>query len=216
MQDSSPRRRLTEVRPLAAHNPLARPSPRSHGATERSSMLDAALRQQRPVICAVDRDDLAAGVLATAAVLAAELAVPLTVIHSPDPDVFLFGEPRRTALERGSKFVDELVDGYTVDERVVELDDSARLVTAVAEGGASMIIIGTRGRTGLRAALWGSVSRAVISSAACPVLTIPSAAARTNKDRSDDRRHSPTASGPLAIRPRPDGCEHPLEAAGKA
>jgi nucleotide-binding universal stress UspA family protein len=212
MQDSPPKRRLSEVRPLGAQDLLARPFPRS----DDSSMLEAALRQQRPVICAVDRDDLAAGVLATAAVLAAELAVPLTVIHSPDPDVFLFGEPRRAALEHGNAFVDELADGYTVDERVVELDDPARLVTAVAQEGATMIVIGTRRRTGLRAALLGSVSRAVIGSAVCPVLTIPSAATRADKVRSDDRQESPRASGLRDTRPRPDGCGHPLETAGKA
>jgi hypothetical protein len=58
------------------------------------------------------------------------------VIHSADPDVFLFGEPRRAALERGNAFVDELADGWTVDERVVDVDDPARLVTAVAAEGA--------------------------------------------------------------------------------
>ena len=58
------------------------------------------------MICAVDGDDLAGVVLATAAVLAAQLAVPLTVIHSPDPDVFLVGEPADAALERGNAFVD--------------------------------------------------------------------------------------------------------------
>ena len=135
------------------------PSRAPDDSTDRGSTLEAALRQQRPVICAVDNDDLAAGVLATAAVLAAQLAVPLTVIHSPDPDVFLVGEPRRAALERGNAFVDELADGYTVDERVVELDDPARLVTAVAQEGATMVVIGTRRRTGLRAALLGSVSQ---------------------------------------------------------
>jgi nucleotide-binding universal stress UspA family protein len=210
MQDSPPTRRLTEVRALAAHNPLAGPSSRSQSATERSFMLDASLRQQRPVLCAVERDDLAAGVLAAGAVLAAELAVPLTVIHSPHPDVFLTGEPREAALEHGHEFINALVDGYTVDERVVEVDDPARLVTAVAAEGASMIVIGTRGRTGLRAALLGSVSRTVISTAACPVLTIPSAAAR---NRSNDRVHSPVS---LDTRPGPDGYEHPLEPAAKA
>jgi nucleotide-binding universal stress UspA family protein len=145
-------------------------------AADGGSTLEVALRQQRPVICAVDRDDLAPDVLATAAVLAAQLAVPLTVIHSPDPDVFLTGEPRRAALERGNTFVEQLSEGFTLDGRVVELDDPARLVIAVAREGASMIVIGTRGRTGLRAALLGSVSQTVIRSATCPVLAIPPAA----------------------------------------
>jgi nucleotide-binding universal stress UspA family protein len=165
------------------------------------------------VICAVDGDDQAGDVFATAAELAAQLAVPLMVIHSPDPDVFLFGEPRRAALERGNAFVDELAGGYTVDERVVDLDDPARLVTAVAAEGASMIVIGTRRRTGLRAALLGSVSGEVIARATCPVLTVPSPAARPHERRPRDRQRLPTASGVEDTRPRPDGCAHPLESA---
>jgi nucleotide-binding universal stress UspA family protein len=136
---------------------------------------DAHLRQQRPVICAVDDDGHAPAVLGTAAVLAAQLAVPLTVVHSPSPDVYLVGEPRRAALERGNAFVDDLARSYAIDERVVELNDPVRLVTDIAEEGATMIVIGTRRRTGLRAALLGSVSQSVVASAECPVLIVPPA-----------------------------------------
>jgi nucleotide-binding universal stress UspA family protein len=124
--------------------------------------------------------------LAAGAVLSAQLAVPLIVVHSADPDLFLTGEPRQLALERGHAFLDALTDGYTLDERVVDVDDPARLVIAIAEAGASMIVIGTRGRTGLRAAVMGSLSQTVIGSAACPVLVIPSTAARSVHDVSDD------------------------------
>jgi nucleotide-binding universal stress UspA family protein len=173
MQEPSPAwyRRADDER-LAGRNRLTRPS----WSSPRPA-LEASLRQQRPVICAVDNDDLAAGALATAAVLAAELAVPLTVIHSPAPDMFLVGEPRRAALERGNAFVDELAEGYTVDERIVELNDPAQLVIDVATEGATMIVIGTRRRTGFRAALLGSVSHSVIGSAICPVVAVPSAGA---------------------------------------
>lgn len=136
---------------------------------------DAHLRQQRPVICAVDDDGHAPVVLGTAAVLAAQLAVPLTVVHSPSPDVYLVGEPRRAAVARGNAFVDELARDYAVDERVVELNDPARLVADVAEQGSTMIVIGTRRRSGLRAALLGSVSQSVVGRAACPVLIVPPA-----------------------------------------
>jgi nucleotide-binding universal stress UspA family protein len=54
--------------------------------------------------------------------------------------------------------LDDLSVDYTVDERIVDLDDPARLVSAVAREGATMIVIGTRRRGGLRSALLGSSS----------------------------------------------------------
>jgi nucleotide-binding universal stress UspA family protein len=131
-----------------------------------------ALRRQRPVICAVEDDALAADVLASASVLAAQLSVPLIVVHSPVSDVYLVGEARRAALAQGHAFLDELVEGYAVDERIVELDDPMRLVLNVAQDGATMIVIGSRRRTGWLAALLGSVSQSVIGGAECPVLVV--------------------------------------------
>jgi nucleotide-binding universal stress UspA family protein len=128
-----------------------------------------------PVICAIDDDGLAEDVMATGAALAQRLDVPLTVVHSPYPNVFLTGEARRLALERGNALVDQVTHGHRFDERVVEVDDPARLISAVAAEGASLIVLGTRGRTGLRAAILGSVSHAVIASAPCPVVTVSDA-----------------------------------------
>jgi hypothetical protein len=42
-----------------------------------------------------------------------------------------------------------------------------------------MIVIGTRRRSGLRAAISGSVSHAVIADAPCPVVTVSDYASRT-------------------------------------
>jgi nucleotide-binding universal stress UspA family protein len=55
---------------------------------------------------------------------------------------------------------------------VVEVDEPGRLITQLARDRASMIVVGTRQRTGLRAAILGSVSNAVIAGASCPVLTV--------------------------------------------
>src|SRR3954454_19461953 len=132
----------------------------------------------RGVICAVDDDHAAPSVIATAAALADRLDVPLTVAHSAHPDRFLSGEPRRLAIERGHELVDRLTAGYRVDERVVEVDDPGRLIVALAREGASLVVIGTRGRTGLRAALLGSVSHAVIAGADCPVVTVSEVASQ--------------------------------------
>ena len=137
-----------------------------------------------PVICAIEDDGLAPGVLATGAVLAERLNVPLTVVHSPHPDVFLTGEPHRVVLERGNALVDRLTEGYHVDGRVVEVDEPGRLISGLALEGASMIVVGTRRRTGLGTALLGSVSQAVIARAQCPVVTVSALASRALETKS--------------------------------
>ena len=142
------------------------------------SFVTPATGERAPVICAVDDDGLAPGVLATGAMLAERLNVPLTVVHSAHPDVFLTGEPHRVVLERGDALVDRLTEGYHVDGRVVEVEDPARLISGIALEGASMIVVGTRRRTGLGTALLGSVSQAVIARAECPVVTVSALASR--------------------------------------
>lgn len=139
---------------------------------ESSSPASQARPPTGPVICAVDDDALAPAVMATAAEVAERIGAPLVVVHCPYTDVFVTGEPRLAALDRGNAFVDRLTEGYDVDERIVEVGDPRRLVTALTREGASMVVIGTRGRTGLRAALLGSVSHGVIADAACPVITV--------------------------------------------
>jgi nucleotide-binding universal stress UspA family protein len=173
--------------------------------------LEAALRQQHPVVCAVDDDDLAAEVLASAAVIAAQLTVPLIVVHSPSSDVFVVGEERRAALDRADAFLDDLTVGHTVDERVVELNDPIHLVVDVAAEGATMIVIGSRRRTGLRAALLGSVSQSVIGGADCPVLVVappePDVEAAPALATRGDRIHHP---GPARDEIRRGGVAVPL------
>ena len=57
-----------------------------------------------------------------------------------------------------------------IDRRVVEGDAGEALV---AEGAnADLIVVGSHGRTGLKAALLGSVSRHVVDHAKCPVVVV--------------------------------------------
>ena len=75
-----------------------------------------------PVICAVDDDALAPAVMETGVAVAERMGAPLVVVHCPHPDIYVTGEPRRLAIERGHEFVDRLTDGYDVDERIKDMN----------------------------------------------------------------------------------------------
>ena len=73
--------------------------------------------------------------------------------------------------------------GLQADARAVEQRGSiAETVLAEAEAaGAELIVVGTRGLSGVKSFLLGSVSRAVLQRAGLPVLVAPSAARRTTQ-----------------------------------
>ncbi|HUG56216.1 MAG TPA: universal stress protein [Candidatus Limnocylindrales bacterium] len=60
--------------------------------------------------------------------------------------------------------------GIAVTEELREGDPGDRIVVAAAESGADLIVVGTRGTTGIRRALLGSVARHVLLHAGCSVL----------------------------------------------
>lgn len=76
--------------------------------------------------------------------------------------------------------VAELIDGEAppveVSVRVVEADLPARALLEAAEG-ALLVVVGSRGRHGVRGAVLGSVSQRILADAPCPVLVVPRAAA---------------------------------------
>ncbi len=56
----------------------------------------------------------------------------------------------------------EVVSGYT----------SETILSTIREGGYDMVVMGTRGRTGLSHVLLGSVAERIVRMASCPVMTI--------------------------------------------
>jgi nucleotide-binding universal stress UspA family protein len=60
--------------------------------------------------------------------------------------------------------------GVEVEARLVEGDAGDALVAASA--GADLVVVGSHGRSGLRAAILGSVSRQVVDHAHCPVVVV--------------------------------------------
>jgi nucleotide-binding universal stress UspA family protein len=57
-----------------------------------------------------------------------------------------------------------------IDRKVVEGDAGEVLVTEGAD--ADLVVVGSHGRTGLKAAILGSVSRHVVDHARCPVVVV--------------------------------------------
>lgn len=57
-----------------------------------------------------------------------------------------------------------------IDRRVIEGDAGEVLVAESAK--AELVVVGSHGRTGLKAALLGSVSRHVVDHATCPVVVV--------------------------------------------
>ena len=127
----------------------------------------------RGVVAAIADDALSRPVVETASDLAIGLGLPLTLVHSPDPDALLPPEAYREALERGHAFLDRVASGHPEADRVVQVGDPADLVGHTAREDASLIVIGSRGRGGLKAALLGSVSRDVARDAVVPVVVVP-------------------------------------------
>lgn len=77
------------------------------------------------------------------------------------------------ALEARAAKIEKL--GVRCMTKILEGPVTSELTRWARELGASMIILGTHGRTGLSHVLLGSVAEKVVRHAACPVLTVPCA-----------------------------------------
>ena len=79
-------------------------------------------------------------------------------------------EAAQAALEAAVSEALGAEPGIQVDQKLVEGDASDALV-AESES-AELLVVGSHGRSGLKAALLGSVSRHVVSHAVCPVVVV--------------------------------------------
>ncbi len=83
------------------------------------------------------------------------------------------------AGRRLSLFVQDLErDGLTVATAVVVGPTATTIVREASGCGATLIVMGTHGRSGLAHLLLGSVAERVVRTAGCPVLTVRERAAR--------------------------------------
>ena len=109
------------------------------------------------------------------AVLSSEATAPEGV-KLPDP--ILEQELERRAKQEGREALDEEEQrvrsaGGTVAHSHLRMGEVEREIVHLAEDlGAGLIVMGSRGRRGMRRALMGSVSESVVRHAHCPVLVV--------------------------------------------
>ena len=82
-------------------------------------------------------------------------------------------EAARSAVEAAVSDALGAEPGIEVERKLVEGEAGDALVTESES--AELLVVGSHGRSGLKAALLGSVSRHVVSHAACPVVVVKAA-----------------------------------------
>jgi len=183
------RRREEEVRRAApAAGAAAAPSPRQ-------------APESRPrLVVGVDGSPEARLALAAALVDAAGRGAELDVVTAYPPVTIwsggiAYGEEqvaaiREAAERRVRRVVDEVLSGPpartpgidAVDIRVVGIEGHAAPVLVAAAEGADLLVVGNRGRGGVRSLLLGSVALHCLSHAPCPVLVVHPALADTTPE----------------------------------
>jgi len=112
---------------------------------------------------------------------------PVTYVLPPPLDVVMLPESgqdlvrAQEALDRRKAEVEPGTAG--VATALLAGEGAATLVARAEEHGASLLVVGSRGATGLSHILLGSVAERVIRHATCPVLVVPRAAAAHGTER---------------------------------
>lgn len=143
------------------------------------------------IVVGVDGSDASGDALRWAAEEARLRSAPIVALHAwsfvpPQP----IGDPGMLAVPAGDLAgqlsaessaaqigLDQLLEealgaepGVEVERELVEGDPGEALVAASKD--AELVVVGSHGRSGFKAALLGSVSRHVVDHAACPVVVV--------------------------------------------
>jgi nucleotide-binding universal stress UspA family protein len=141
-----------------------------------------------PVICCVDDSDGARHALSYADVLAKRLGLELLLLHveppteAPGVSAAPAGQERlreaelRDAEALLARLAQEAGLDAAVRRRAAIGKAGRRVVEVCAEEGASLVVLGSRGRGGVASALLGSVSSEVAANAPCACVVVPPAA----------------------------------------
>jgi nucleotide-binding universal stress UspA family protein len=142
-----------------------------------------------PILVSVDDSDGSRAALRVAGELAAAFDATLVLVHvaprteAPGVSTAPAGQQRlrEAELEDAREVLRRLASeaglGDDVEQRAEIGSAADRIVAVSTELGASYVVLGSRGRGGLRSAVLGSVSGSVASNAPCPVVIVPPHAA---------------------------------------
>ena len=139
---------------------------------------------ERSIVCGVDGSAESRAGLRLAAHLSSRLGLQLVVAHvsqatalPPPLGAMPIVEPTRQPDSRAAQ---ELLEEITREEDVADAPQrvlhglpAERLAELADDERAAFIVVGSRGRSGFRAALLGSVSKDLLAIARCPVLVVP-------------------------------------------
>ena len=138
-----------------------------------------------PIVVSVDDSDGARAALGVAGDLAEALGSTLVLVHvaprteAPGVSTAPAGQQRlreaelEDARELLQRVASEAGLGDEVQQRAEIGEAADRIVTLCTELDASFVVLGSRGRGGLKSAVLGSVSHKVASHAPCPVVIVP-------------------------------------------
>ena len=137
------------------------------------------------IVCSVDDSDGARRALGVARDLAERLGLELVLVHvaprTEAPGVSAAPAGQRRLHELALRDAEELLTRLhreaglpdDVRQRAAIGDAAARIVALSADEDAELLVIGSRGRSGVTSAVLGSVSGRVAATAPCPCVVVP-------------------------------------------
>jgi nucleotide-binding universal stress UspA family protein len=140
-------------------------------------------QMQHSIVCGVDDSQISRSAVRVAARLADTLDLRFVLAHAaedrptfPYRDRRLGELQRRRAIEDGQRLLEDVateLPGVLTETRVVLAAPVESLNALCREESAELLVVGSRGRGPLKAAVLGSVSARLASTAECPVLVVP-------------------------------------------
>jgi nucleotide-binding universal stress UspA family protein len=138
------------------------------------------------VLCCVDDSEGSRGAARIGRRLAEKLGLELVLVYvappTQAPGVSAAPAGQQRLRDEELREADELLDRIAAEEQLdpgktrrrAEIGrPAARILTACEEEDAELVVLGSRGRGGLRSAVLGSVSSEVATHAPCPCVIVP-------------------------------------------